>query len=69
MPWLCSVLLLVRELDPFSWTMWAALGMNLDSLTVATMESVATTVSTLKMPLSDATKLVSNITELEEELM
>jgi len=41
---------MVRELDPFSWIMSSVLELNLDLLTVLTMELVFITVATMRMP-------------------
>ena len=46
---LAAVLSMARELDPSYWTMWPALGLNLDFMTVLTMELAFITVPTLKM--------------------
>ena len=43
---------LVKEVDPYSWTMLAALEQRVPSLTVPTMESVLTTVATQMMLVS-----------------
>ena len=40
---------LARELDPSFWTMWAALAVKLDLLTVLPIQLAFITVSTLKM--------------------
>jgi len=46
---LAAVLSMARELDPSYWTMWPALDLNLDFMTVLTMELAFITVPTLKM--------------------
>ena len=46
---LAVVLSMARELDASYWTMWPALGLNLDFMTVVAMELVFITVPTLKM--------------------
>ena len=46
---LAAVLSMARELDPSYWTMWLALDLNLDFMTVLTMELAFITVPTLKM--------------------
>ena len=46
---LAAVLSMARELDPSYWTMWPALDLNLDFMTVLTMELAFITVLTLKM--------------------
>ena len=40
---------LARELDPSSWTMWGALAVKLELLTVLPIQLAFITVSTLKM--------------------
>jgi len=44
---------LARELDPSYWTMWVAVALKPDFGTALIMELVFTTVSMLKMPVSD----------------
>ena len=46
---LAAVLSMARELDASYWTMWPALDLNLDFMTVLTLELAFITVPTLKM--------------------
>ena len=58
---LAAVLSMARELDASYWTMWPALGLNLDFMTVVAMELVFTTAPTMKMLVPVVRFIVSDV--------